>query len=85
MNEKKVTKIKNQMFDQFDNCWDQGVEPTRMLECFMILTEYFKHGYNPEDRVEVKDGHLLFHVTKNKIKIYNTETKKRQIATLTLK
>lgn len=85
MNEKKVTKIKNQMFHQFDKCWDHGVEPTRMLEAFMILTEYFEHGYNPKDHIEVEDGHLLFHVSKNKIKVYNTKNKKRRIATLTLK
>ena len=73
------------MFNQFDNCWNYGVEPTRMLECFMILTEYFEWCYNPKEYVEVKDGHLLFYVTKNKIKVYDTKTKKRQIATLILK
>lgn len=81
MNGKKVTKIKNQMFDQFDNCWNHGVEPTRMLECFMILTEYFEHGYDPKDYVEVEDGHLRFVVVKNKITVYHKDVK---IATLTL-
>ena len=85
MNKKKVTKIKNQMFEQFDNCGSHDVEPTRMLEYFMILTEYFEHGYDPKDYVKVEDGHFLFHVTKNKIKVYNTETKNHKIATLILK
>lgn len=81
MNQKKVTKIKSQMFDQFDNCWNCGVEPTRMLECFMILTEYFEHGYDPKDYVEVEDGHFRFTVIKNKITVYHEDVK---IATLTL-
>ena len=83
--EKKVKLTKDLVFKQFDNCWDHGVEPTRLVECFMILTEYMEHGYDPKDYVEVEDGDVLFQVDKNKIHVYDIrDDKKQKICTLTL-